>query len=237
MLVCCLALQTPLEQTQQLHPQTRVLAFADDCYLQGPPRHAVAAFHSLCNLAATCSCTSVACIDMTRRPLRRWHRSSAFHAKAGLMACSTPLGTPPFIMPFLATQTEWTCSLIGALFALSTRPQDCHLALRSTLQPRWITSRSPCPGPCSKPRSWTLHTPSCTVRVPQAPPRMTHKDDQLALPLRHGGVGFRRMAARKSVAAQLSAAALIQVAMRQGPSEFSPSNGPNRPLLQSVWEI
>jgi hypothetical protein len=38
MLVFCLALQTRLEQTQQLHPQTRVLAFADDCYLQGPPQ-------------------------------------------------------------------------------------------------------------------------------------------------------------------------------------------------------
>jgi hypothetical protein len=37
MLVFCLAFQTPLEQTQQLHPQTRVLAFADDCYLQGLP--------------------------------------------------------------------------------------------------------------------------------------------------------------------------------------------------------
>jgi hypothetical protein len=81
--------------------------------------------------------------------------------------------------------------------------------------------------------AYSLMQRPCAAGSPEEDP----KDDQLALPLRHGGVGFRRMAARKAVAAQLSAAALIQVAMRQGPSEFSPSNGPNRPLLQSLWEI
>jgi hypothetical protein len=129
MLVCCLALQTPLEQTLQLHPQKRVLAFADDCYLQGPPRHAVAAFHSLCNLAATIG------LHMQLHKCSVYGHDTAAaeevaqelgicHAKAGLMACSAPLGTPPFIMPFLATQTEWTCSLIDALFALPFRPKD-----------------------------------------------------------------------------------------------------------------
>jgi hypothetical protein len=45
------------------------------------------------------------------------------------------------------------------------------------------------------------------------------------------------MTPREVVAAQLSAAALTQVAMGQGPSEFRPFPGPNRPLLQSLWEI
>jgi hypothetical protein len=47
--------------------------------------------------------------------------------------------------------------------------------------------------------------------------------------------GFRPMTAWE--AAQLSAAALMQVATRQGPSKFLPFDGPDRLLLlQSLWE-
>jgi hypothetical protein len=58
------------------------------------------------------------------------------YAKAGMMACGTPLGTPAFITPFLAAQTERTCSLIDALLALPLATQDRYLVLRSSLQPR-----------------------------------------------------------------------------------------------------
>jgi hypothetical protein len=45
------------------------------------------------------------------------------------------------------------------------------------------------------------------------------------------------MTPREAVAAQLSAAALAQVATRQGPREFCAFDGPNCPLLQSLWQI
>jgi hypothetical protein len=54
------------------------------------------------------------------------------------------------------------------------------------------------------------------------------EDDQLALPLHHGGFRFRSMTAQVAVAAQLSAVALMQVAMRQGLSEFRPFDSPKR---------
>jgi hypothetical protein len=141
MLVFCLALQTPLEQTQQLHPQTRVLAFADDCYLQGPPRQAAAAFRSLRDLAATialhmqlpkCSVyghDTVAAEEVAQE-------LGIGHAKAGMMVCGTPLVTPAFITPFLAEHTERTCSLTAALLALPLATQDRFLVLCSSLQPR-----------------------------------------------------------------------------------------------------
>jgi hypothetical protein len=98
MLVFCLALQTPLEQTQQLHPQTRVLAFADDCYLQGPPRHAAAAFHSLRDLAATIGlhmqlpkCSVYGHDTVAEEEVAQ--ELGIGHAKAGMMACGTPLGS------------------------------------------------------------------------------------------------------------------------------------------------
>jgi hypothetical protein len=45
------------------------------------------------------------------------------------------------------------------------------------------------------------------------------------------------MTARKAGAAQLSAAALTQAIMRQGPGEFRPFDGFIHPRLQSPWEI
>jgi hypothetical protein len=57
------------------------------------------------------------------------------------------------------------------------------------------------------------------------------EDDQLALPLHHGRFSFQHMTAQEAVAAQMSAAAPTQVAMRQGPSEFRPFDSSNRLLL------
>jgi hypothetical protein len=183
MLVSCLALHTPLEQTQQLHPQTRVLVFADDCYLQGPARHAAAAFHSLRDLAATI------CLHMQLPKCSVYGHDAVAaeevaqelgigHAKAGMMACGTPLGTPAFITPFLAEHTEGTCSLIDALLALPLATGSWSSAPPSN--PAWTASLAQCRGPFSKTtsaglrtRSRTLHTPSCTVHVPQAPQRIT----------------------------------------------------------------
>jgi hypothetical protein len=110
MLVFCLALQMTLEQNQQLHPQTQVLAFADDYYMQGPRQNAGYAFHSLLNLAAY----NVLHMQLPKCSVHG-HDTAATkevaqelgicHAQAGLMACGTPFWTPAFISPFLAAQT------------------------------------------------------------------------------------------------------------------------------------
>jgi hypothetical protein len=57
------------------------------------------------------------------------------HAKVGLMACGTPLGTPAFITPFLAAQTKRTCCLIDPLLALPHAALDQCLVLCISLQP------------------------------------------------------------------------------------------------------
>jgi hypothetical protein len=162
------------------------------------------------------------------------------HAKAGMMACGTPLGTPAFITPFLAEHTERTCSLIDALLALPLATQDRFLVLRSSLQPRMDH--------LSRTVSWPLlqdHVRRLENALLDDAYSLMHRpraagspeDDQLALPLRHGGFGFRRMTTPEAGAAQLSAAALTQAAMRQGPGEFRTFDGSLRPCLQSMWEI
>jgi hypothetical protein len=81
MLVFCLALQTTLEQNQQLHPQTQVLAFADDYYMYiwGSPKARPRTLVTPSTLSSTslpitssiCSCPSAACMDTTQPQLRR----------------------------------------------------------------------------------------------------------------------------------------------------------------------
>jgi hypothetical protein len=117
------------------------IAFADDCYLQGTPRHAAAAFHSLRDLAATIGlhmqlpkCSMYGYDTVAAEEVAQ--DLGIGHAKTGMMACGTPLGTPAFITPFLAEHTERTCSLIDALLALPLATQDRFLVLRSSLQPR-----------------------------------------------------------------------------------------------------
>jgi hypothetical protein len=108
------------------------------------------------------------------------------HAKVGMMACGTPLGTPAFIMPFLAEHIERTCSLIDALLALPLATQDRFLVLRSSLQPRMDH--------LSRTVSWPLlqdHVGRLENALSDAAYSLMHRpraagspeDDQLALPL------------------------------------------------------
>jgi hypothetical protein len=162
------------------------------------------------------------------------------HAKACMMACCTPLGTPAFITPFLAEHTERTCSLTAALLALPLATQDRFLVIRFSLQPRMDHLLRTVSWPLlqdhvSRLENTLLDAAYTLMHRPRA--AGSPEDDQLALPLRHGGLDFRRMTAREAGAAQLSAAALTQAAMRHGPGEFRAFNGPIRPHLKSLWEI
>jgi hypothetical protein len=123
------------------------------------------------------------------------------HAKAGMMSCGTPLGTPAFITPFLAEQPERTCSLIDALLALSLATQDRLLVLRSFLQPRMdhLSRTVSCPllqDHIGRLDNTLLDAAYSLMHRPRA--AGSPEDGQLALPLQHGGFGFRRMTAREA---------------------------------------
>jgi hypothetical protein len=63
------------------------------------------------------------------------------------------------------------------------------------------------------------------------PPR-----EQLTLPRRHGGLGLAHTGPEEGDAAYLSAVATTQLAMRRGPAEFPPFDGPSGPQLCLQWE-
>jgi hypothetical protein len=110
-------------------------------------------------------------------------------------------------------QTERACSLIDALLALPLAAQDQYLVLRLSLQHRvdHLTLTV----------SWTLlqdHVDRLQATLVDAeyspmhrpPAEGSPENDQLALPLHHGGFRFRSMTAQVAVAAQLSAVALTR---------------------------
>jgi hypothetical protein len=78
---------------------------------------------------------------------------------------------------------------------------------------------------------------ACSLMHHLCPPIASFReDDQLALPLRQKGSRFQRMTAQEAVTACLSVTALAQVAIREGPSDLRPFDGPKRPLFQSLRE-
>jgi hypothetical protein len=58
----------------------------------------------------------------------------------------------------------------------------------------------------------------------------------MALPLRHGGFGLRRITAVEADAALLSGAASAQVAMAEGPAACRPFEGASRAPLLETWQ-
>jgi hypothetical protein len=60
--------------------------------------------------------------------------------------------------------------------------------------------------------------------------------DQLTLPLCHGGLGLAHTCPEEGDAAYLSVVATTQLAMRHGPTEFRPFDGPSGAQLCPQWE-
>jgi hypothetical protein len=129
-LVFCLALRTTLEQTQELHPAARVLAYVDDRYLQGGPEEVIAAFHTLRNLAAALDLK----IKLHKYSYGRDGAAVAQEvgigfAQNGFLACGTLLGAPSFVALFLERQVDQVNELADALLALPLATQDKYLLL------------------------------------------------------------------------------------------------------------
>jgi hypothetical protein len=60
--------------------------------------------------------------------------------------------------------------------------------------------------------------------------------EQLTLPMRHGGLGVAHTGPEEGDAAYLSAVATTQLAMRRGPAEFRPFDGPSDAQFCLQWE-
>ena len=75
-----------------------------------------------------------------------------------------------------------------------------------------------------------------TFAIMQRPEQADVRAGQLTLPLRHGGMGIRTTSASEARASFLSAAAMAETTMRDGPQQFRPCAGPLGATLKQDWQ-
>jgi hypothetical protein len=125
------------------------------------------------------------------------------------------------------------------LLALPLGDQDCWLVLHGSLHKRAAHLPRGCTWEHVGPAMVLAESKAadCAFAImPQA--RMDGaRTDQLTLPMRHGGLGLAHTGPEEGDAAYLSAVATTQLAMRHGPAEFRPFDGPSGVQLRPQWEI
>jgi hypothetical protein len=96
-LLFALALQGPLERVREAFPDVRVVPYADNVHLQGPPEAAIEAFRLLVTVTAPIGLTPSLpkCAAYAQSAATGLAVASALgiaHCPEGLVAAGTPLG-------------------------------------------------------------------------------------------------------------------------------------------------
>jgi hypothetical protein len=143
MLLFSLGLQDVLEATRNAHPDVRVVADADDVYVQGPSASVALAFRTLTRQARDIRLTArhdKCCASgpdaASAADVARMLRIP--HADAGFFAGGAPLGSHTFVSDHLSSRANQVCDPITALLAFLLPLQDQALILRSSLQARMV---------------------------------------------------------------------------------------------------
>jgi hypothetical protein len=122
-LLFALALQGPLERVRDAFPDVRVVAYADDVHLQGPPAAAVEAFRLLVSTTAPIGLTPslpkcAAYAQSAATGLAVASDLGVAHRPEGLVAAGTPLGSDAFVETDARSRAETVASLVTALASL-----------------------------------------------------------------------------------------------------------------------
>jgi hypothetical protein len=237
-----LTLQGPLEQVQERIPDIRVLAFADDCDLQGPPPAAVRSFRMLDRLgqaiglgARLDKCGAYS--EDTAAAATVATELNIAHEEGGLMVAGTPVGTADFVAAHVHSKADAACASLDRMMGLPLPAQDKFILLRSSMQMRLAHLPRVLQWPAISDAVGSLQTSAANAastlfEVPLTDDKTTC---QLALPLRLGGMGLLHTCADTAKAAYLSAAAVAEVAVQDGPAQFRPFAGTLAADLQQNW--
>jgi hypothetical protein len=247
-LLFALALQGPLERVLDAFTDVRVVAYADDVHLQGPPEAAVEAFRLLVSTTAPIGLTPslskcAAYAQSAATGLAVASDLGIAHRPEGLVAAGTPLGSDAFVETDARSRAETVASLVTAIASLPLGKQDKFLLLRSSLQARLthLTRITPwsrlSPHVAAAERQVLLAALDLVEHPPPAEMQSNPVVAQLALPLCSGGFGLRLTTPLEADAAFLAAAGAADVAMRPAPPIFRPFNpaSPHCAALISRW--
>jgi len=237
-----LTLQGPLEQVNARNPDAGALAYADDCNLQGPPAAVPRSVRMLKELGGHIGLTagldkSCAYSEDTAAAAAVAAELDIAHKESGLMVVGTPVGTADFVAAHAHAAADAACASIDRLMDLPLPAQDKFILLRSSKQ--WRLAHLPRVVP------WELvsaavgrlqtRTASAAGTIAEHPLSDAKLATQLTLPLRHGGMGIVLTSAAEAQAAYLSAAAVADTAVHDGPARFRPFAGVLAAGLQQAW--
>jgi hypothetical protein len=212
-LLFALTLQGPLEEVTEMHP-ARPLAYADDTFLQGAPGPTMQAYQALTALAAPLGLHA----QQTRGAVYSADDAAAAHiarhlkvrhAREGLLAAGTPVGTPAFQVARADICADHACQLLDKLQVLPLADQDRWLLLHGSLQRRvahlprgnqWQRVGQA----VQRPESKAVNGAFALLQQAQAEGPLTA---QITLPLRHGGLGLACTGPAEGRAPYLAAAA------------------------------
>jgi hypothetical protein len=156
----------------------------------------------------------------------------------GLLAAGNPIGIPSFQTANAESCATRACHLMDELLALPLGDQDSWLVLHGSLQKRVAQLARGCKWEHVGPAVVRAESKAvdCAFTIMAQARIEGPLADQLTLPPRHGGLGLAHTSPEEGDAAYLSAVATIQLAMRYGPTEFRPFDGPSGAQLRLQWE-
>jgi hypothetical protein len=247
-LLFALALQGPLEMVREAYPDVRVVSYADDAHLQGPPEAAIEAFRPLVTATAPIGLTPSLpkCAAYAQSASTGLAVASALgiaHRPEGLVAAGTPLGSDAFVETDTRSRAKTVAGLVTALATLPLGRQDKFFLLRSSLQVRrtHLTRITPWSRLSSQFAAAERRVLLAALDLVECPPPAVMQLDtviaQLALPLRSGRFGLWLTTPLKADAAFLAAAGAANVAMRPAPPPFHPLNPASPHLCTHRWWV
>jgi hypothetical protein len=226
-------------QAQEL---ARVVAFAEDTFLQGSQQGVQTTFHSAStilehlNLQLTSSKCSAYSAGAGSAAVAQ--NLGIRYAVQRIVAASSPVGQPDFVAAHAVECASKACDLTEALDALPLAVQARCLLLHGSLQLRAV--HLPHVGKWEEvgraveaAEDRTVHNAFAIIGRERSPTA----NQQLSLPRRHGGFGIRVICQLQGQAgySYLSAAAMTKRVMDGGPAAFRPFEGPSCAVLCPAW--
>lgn len=249
-----LATHAVLADTAAAVPAARIIADHDDVLVQGPAAAVVRAHRELRDRAAP--------LGLREQPSKgvAWSADASAAARvsaetgvrdatcadagdAMLLAAGTPIGDERAVRAWSAGQLLGVMDRAQALHELPVSLQDEFALLRASLSQQAAHLLRILPpharaaeGQAALATVLTVQAASAVGASPQSP-RRDEDRRRLRAPIRHGGFAITSHSdPHLARAAFLSAAAQAQRALRGGPPEFSPFNGPLRGELAAHWD-
>jgi hypothetical protein len=244
-LLFALTLQDALEAVAFWNNGVRVIAYLDDCFLQGTVEDVHNAYVDLTGESGKVGLPlqpEKCCAYSTNKNVaeRFGQLVGCKVSTDGIVAAGCPIGKPSFVTEEAVKCAQKVVALVQKLNDTELPAQDKLLLLRKSLQVK-VSHLARC--------AEYTHIRQALLMVEQAVMQsilqIVGRDEsmldteQLQLPLRKGGLGLQCLTASDGLACKagfIAAAALTQEAMATAPECLQPFRGESGVLLQQVWQ-